>query len=288
METSPSDKKPPVEKKDVYLLGGKDLEMYQIEKKLRRTGKEFVNRNLAWGAVIDSYQDVVEQTLAVGDTPVAVELGGADNVPGVIDIDHHNEKFGRPASLAQVMSRIDRRMTLVDELIAANDSGYIPGMVDKMEEYRPRLVEAFGEEKFEHLKNKLIELIRAKDREMQGVTPEMERESETAIERAERGPGGLLIVWVSHNKISAVTDRLFPTWQGGRENLIVVCNANQDVKEVSYLGRGDICKEVKEHFVGWGGGRGYGNKDKNAFSGARTSDAESVINFITLRYGETT
>lgn len=271
------------EKKDVFLLGGKDLEMYQIEKRLRRSGKEFIARELQWGAKIDNYNDIIQNILKEGDTPVAVELGGADAVEGVIDIDHHNEKTGRPASITQVMGRIGKPMSLVDEMIAANDSAYIPGMEQKMEEYRSQLVEKYGEGKFEKLKTKLIELIRAKDRQMQGVTPEMEIESAEAIEKAEHGPNGLLIVRVAHGKISPVTDRLFPTWPGGKENLIAVCKANESIQEVNYFGRGDICKEVKERFSGWGGGRGYGEKDKGGFCGAKTDNPQEIINFIIER-----
>jgi hypothetical protein len=274
------EKKPAAgEKKDVFLLGGKDLEMYQIEKRLRRAGKEFVNRNLEWGAKIDDYNDIVQQILESEETPVAVELGGADKIEGVVDIDHHNEKAGRPASITQVMSRIGKPMSLVDEMIAANDSAYIPGMEAKMQEYRSQLVEKYGEEKFIKLKTKLIELVRAKDRQMQGVTPDMEREAAEAIEKAERGPNGLLIVKVSYGKMSPVTDRLFPTWPEGRENLIVVCKTG----EVYYFGPGDICKDLKEKFSGWGGGRGYGKADANGFGGCKTDNQQPVIDFITER-----
>src|SRR3989344_1630793 len=134
------------EKKDVFLLGGKDLEMYQIEKRLRRAGKEYVTKNLEWGAKIDDYNDIVQKILGEGNTPVAVELEGASAVEGVVDIDHHNDKFGRPASITQVMGRFGRPMSLVDEMIAANDSAYIPGMQAKMEEYRSQLTERYGEE----------------------------------------------------------------------------------------------------------------------------------------------
>lgn len=271
------------EGKDVFLLGGKDLEMYQIEKRLRRAGKEFVARNLEWGAKIDDYNDVVQEILTGDKNPVAVELGGADAVEGVVDIDHHNEKSGRPASITQVMSRIGKPMSLVDEMVAANDSAYIPGMQAKMEEYRSQLVEKYGEEKFEKLKTKLIELIRAKDRQIQGVTPDMEREAAEAIEKAERGPNGLVVVRVSHGKMPSVTDRLFPTWPDGRENLIVVCKMNESTKEVNYFGRGDICKEVKETFSGWGGGRGYGKKDGSGFCGAKTDNPQEIIDFIIER-----
>lgn len=274
------------EKKDVFLLGGKDLEMYQIEKRLRRAGKEFITRNLEWGAKIDDYNDVVQKILGEGDTPVAVELGGADKVEGVVDIDHHNEKSGRPASIAQVMDRIGKPMRLVDGMIAANDSAYIPGMEAKMEEYRSQLVERYGEEKFEKLKKKLIELIRTKDRQMQEVTPEMESEAETAVEHARHGSDDLAIVTLNGGKPSPATDRLFQKM--GRQNYIVVCNNNAATRDVYYFGRGDICKALKEKFSGsisWGGGEGYGNRNSYvAFSGAKSTNPDEIVQFVVDMY----
>lgn len=274
--------KNPIPKEDVFLLGGNDLEMYQIQKRLRRAGKIYVKRNLDWGASIDHYNDVLEEILSTGDTPVAVELVEADRTEGVVDIDHHNEKAGRPSSLTQVMSRIGKPMGLVDEMIAANDSAYIPGMQAKMEEYRPQLVEKFGEERFEMLRTRLIKLIRTKDRQMQGVTPEMERQAADAIEQAEHEPNGLVIVRLPHDKASPVADRLFSTWPDGKENLLVVCTRPGRSYEISYFGRGDICKEFKERFAGaWGGGSGYGNADANAFAGCEIADPQLVIDFVT-------
>ncbi|MBI4088507.1 hypothetical protein HY415_00195 [Candidatus Kaiserbacteria bacterium] len=274
------------EKKDVFLLGGKDLEMYQIEKRLRRAGKEFVTRNLEWGAKIDDYNDEVQKILEEGNTPVAVELGGADKIEGVVDIDHHNEKSGRPASIAQVMNRMGKPMKLVDEMVAANDSAYIPGMQAKMEEYRSQLVERYGEEKFEKLKVKLIELIRAKDRQMQGVTPEMESEAKTAVEHAEHGPDDLTIVTLNGGKPSPATDRLFQKM--GKQNYVVVCNNGAAVRDVYYFGRGDVCKALKEKFasaVSWGGGTGYGDRNSYiAFGGAKSMNPNEVVKFIIDSY----
>ncbi len=276
----------PVEKKDVFLLGGADLEMYQIEKRLRRGGKEFVSRNLQWGAKIDDYNDAVQKILEEGNIPVAVELTGADKTEGVVDIDHHNEKSGRPAAIAQVMDRIGKPMGLVDEMIAANDSAYIPGMQAKMEEYRSQLVERYGEEKFEKLKKKLIDLIRRKDREMQGVTAQMEQAAEEAISNAEHGPNGLIIVRFPGTKPSPITDRLFVT--GGKQNLCVVCKSDEHLKDVYYFGRGDICKEIKDTFsaeklIAWGGGTGYGKSDEIGFGGATIDDPEKIIHLIQER-----
>ena len=40
---------PDAEKKDVYLIGGSDLEMYQIKKRLVRSGREYIDKGLKWG-----------------------------------------------------------------------------------------------------------------------------------------------------------------------------------------------------------------------------------------------
>ncbi len=279
MERSHSEKNDS-ENKDVFLLGGKDLEMYQIEKRLKRAGREYVNRNLQWGASIDDYNDEIQKIISEGKTPVAVELAGADKVEGVVDIDHHGEKFSRPASIVQVMNRLGKEVGLVDEMIAANDSGYIPGMMKKMEEYRAALEERYGHEKFEQVKKKLIDLIRRKDREMQGVTLEMEAEAKEAIIHAEHGPNGLLIVRINGSKPSPVNDMLFPSWESGEENLLVICKNNEGKKDVYYFGSGDICKEVKETYSGWGGGVGYGQKGKKAFGGASSSNPQEIIDLV--------
>ena len=267
-------------KKDIFLLGGNDLEMYQIEKRLGRAGKEFVNRNLQWGAKIDDYIDIVQKILEEGNTPIAIELGGADKIKGVVDIDHHNEKFDRPASIIQVINLLGRKTTIIDEMIAANDNGYIPGMESKMESYREEFEKRYSVKKFEETKKKLIELIRKKDREMQGVTEEMEKEAEEAINNVENGPNGMVIVRINGSKPSPVTDRLFSTWLNGKQNLIVVCKSLEENKDVYYFGYGNICKEIKEKYSGWGGGTGYGQKDLVGFGGASVANPQEVINFI--------
>lgn len=285
MEKSPSNQNS-AENKDIFLLGGADLEMYQIKKRLKRAGAEYVNQNLQWGAKVDDYNDAIQEILNKGKTPVAVELSGADKVDGVVDIDHHNEKFDRPASIVQVMNRLGKKVGLVDEMIAANDAGYIPGMEAKIEEYRPQLIERYSEEKIERLKKKLIELIRAKDRQMQGVTPEMEAEAKTVVEHAERQSNGLVIVKLNGGKPSPATDRLF---QGmGMQNYVIVCNSNNTIRDVYYFGRGDICKALKEKFAGsesWGGGVGYGDRNSHvAFSGVQSANPDEVVEFVVGLY----
>ena len=184
--------------------------MHQIKKRLKRSGQEYIDKDLKWGAKIDDYKDEIKKILEDEKIPVAVELSGADKVEGVVDIDHHGEKSHRPAAISQVMDRAGLKMSFIDELIAANDSAYIPGMETKMEEHRKDFEARIGLDGFERLKNKLINLIRAKDRQIQGITKEHEEQAEAAVKQLENSCGGLLtIVRMLHSKTATVADRLF-------------------------------------------------------------------------------
>lgn len=260
------------------------MEMYQIKKRLLRAEVPFIDKNLKWGANVKDYEDEIQEILNEGKTPVAVELAGAENISGVSDIDHHGDKAKNPASLTQVMERMEKPMSFIDELIAANDSEYIPGMERKFEEHRAELEKRYGSEKFEKLKTKLITLIRAKDRQMQGVTQEQEENALEAIKTKEVTPSGVVIVRIPDPVFSPVQDFLYPTWAEGKPNLIVVCNAGKEIQTVIYSGRGDICKAVKEHFSGFGAGSGYGDPAGWALGGCQTSNPDEVINFITNQY----
>lgn len=162
------------ERKDVFLPGGSDLEMYQIKKRLSQNKKSFIDKNLPWGAKVEDYKREIVNILEDGNIPVAIELRDADKAPGVVDIDHHGDKTGRPASLVQIMERIGMPLSFMDELVAANDFAYIPGLERKLEEFRPKLEKRYGEVKFGKFKQKMVDLIRRMDREKQGVTTEQE------------------------------------------------------------------------------------------------------------------
>lgn len=280
----PPEKKPKRETDDVFLLGGKDLEMYQSKKRLSRAGEEFIDKDLRWGAKVEDYDEEIREILSEGKTPVAIELAGAGDREGVVDIDHHGDKSGRPASISQVMNRIQKPMSLIDELVAANDAGYIPGMERLLEERREELEAKYGKERYERIAPKLMELIRAKDRQMQGVTQEDELAAEEGIKQAEKTASGTVVVRIPGDKWSAVSDRLFPTWPDGKENLIVVCDSVKETQQVYFFGRGDVCKKMKEHFASqtsWGGGVGFGNESMSAFGGCLSNNPQEVIDFVT-------
>lgn len=260
-------------KKDVYLIGGSDLEMHQIKKRLKRSGQEYIDKNLKWGAKIDDYTDEIKKSLEQEKIPVAIELSGADKIEGVVDIDHHGEKSNRPASISQVMERAGLKMSFIDELVAANDSAYIPGMEAKIEEHREDFETKIGSENFEKLKSKLINLIRAKDRQIQGISQDQEQQAEKAIKHLETECRGLLtIVRMPHSKTATVTDRLF----GKYKNLVIISNDG----EINFFGDGKLCQDLQKNFASsWSGGSGLGKKGENAYWGISDGQTD-VLEYI--------
>lgn len=305
--------------KDVYLTGGGDYEMERVRKAISRAGAESVDKRVSWeDADIATYQEEAEQILQDGNTPVAVELRGAEQVPGVVDIDHHNEKSARPASITQVLERLGLNPTLADRLAAANDAEYFAGMdkvvATKLTQIREKLEaagidEAIIEQRLEGSKRwmqYMVDRVRRKDREAQGVTETMEDEAEAAISDAQYGANGLVLVSITADRPSTVTDRLHYTWEDGKEKLIVVCNSDKPEKEVWFYGSGKLAQTVREHFLAlkdeqmqdgsrqgnefhaWGGGSGFGVEGENAFCGVVARNPQEVIDFISsLHAGET-
>ncbi|MES3005765.1 MAG: hypothetical protein V4664_02340 [Patescibacteria group bacterium] len=267
--------------KYMFFLGGHDLEMLTIRQRLQEHSIPFADKGLDWGAKTSDYASEIDEALQQGITPVCVELEFDTQLcEPVGDINHHGNRSGEPASILQVLKWIGVKPFRHDELVAANDSGYIPAML----EMGATDDEIYG--------------IRLADRQAQGVTNQMEEEAEHSISnRVERG--GVVIVNLRYsNKCSPVTDRLFQTWPNGKENLLVRCltlahegeldmylesDAYDDVPyELNYFGPGDICKAVKEKFDGWGGGKGFGNPESQAFAGCRTTSKqlEEMTKFI--------
>ncbi len=310
-DNAPSDSSKAKKERLVFLLGGKDYEMDRIRRVLRRSGTPYIDRDVTWeGADIKSYQEDIDRIIEEGNTPVAVELRGADQVEGVEVIDHHNEKSDRPASILQVLEKLDIKPSLVNRLAGANDSGYYPAMEavieDELSGMEKRLSEQGVDDKKKQQKlfraanwmSLLVDGVRRKDRENQGVTEQMEQEAETAIASAEHGPNGLVIVRLNGDRPSPVTDRLHYSWPEGKSNLIVVCNQDKDAAEVWFFGRGDYSKALRDNYLvvqeqqkqqgtrygneyhTWGGGTGYGSAEQDAFSAVVVRDPSEVIDFI--------
>ena len=242
----------------MFMMGGKDAEMMAIRELLEGVGAEYVDHQLGWGAKVDSYKEEIEEALNVGKTPVCIELQGAEAAYGdqVIVVDHHFGYTDRPAAIMQVCKLLGVEPNRHQQLIAANDSGYIPGML------------AMGATPEE------VSEIRRLDRAAQGITPEQEAEAERALQVREH-VDGVTVVRMEHSKCAPVTDALFDT--DDAKSLLIICGDG----ERDYFGNGAICQRLIEAFpTGWAGGSGLGDAEGTAFFGCYDVTEEELLTVI--------
>jgi len=132
-----------------FLLGGYDLEMVTIRQLLEEHNYIFHDNHLAWGACLSAYKDILNNE----EHFVGIELIEDIELPAnYTGIDHHNENNDRPSAIEQVAELLGIELSRYQQLVAANDRGYITAM------------KAAG------ASNQDIEEIRRKDRAAQGVT----------------------------------------------------------------------------------------------------------------------
>ncbi|MDR0860596.1 MAG: hypothetical protein LBO09_06585 [Candidatus Peribacteria bacterium] len=264
----------------VVFLGGADAEMSAIREVLQQTGIEFVDNQLGWGAKISDYSDRIKEALSSNREVVTIELINDINLKGLVEIDHHGERSTEPASILQVLKLIGIEPTRRQQLIAANDSGYIPAML---------ALGATPEEVAE---------IRLLDRSAQGITSEMEAEAERAIANTET-INGITVIRMSHSKCATVSDRLFDPSKP--QNLLILSGDG----ESNYYGNGLLCQLLKgektgtapapwdasqtietfSNFGGWNGGAGLGDPESYGFWGGY-GDQEAIKSFIVDYFAE--
>ncbi len=170
----------------VFLIGGYDLEMLEIIKILKKEGLNFIDKKLSWGAKLSVYKDFFDSD----GTFVGIELIEDVKPPTkYVAIDHHNERSSEPASIEQVAELLGIELTYYQQLVAANDKGYIPAM------------RAIGASEAE------IRSIRRKDRAAQGVTEQDELWGEEAVS-ALKWLKDVAIAYTKSDRFAPVTDRL--------------------------------------------------------------------------------
>lgn len=178
--------------KAVFLLGGHDLEMLEIRRMLNSHSLAFEDRNLNWSSArLSAYSGFIN---AHPDSfYYGIELMEDCRVPvNYVRIDHHNDFSNRPASILQVATLLNVVPDRYLQLVAANDAGYIPAMLE---------MGATEEE---------IMRIRRRDRAAQGVTEEDELLAEESIEEGLTQINGILFVHSFTSRFSAICDRLYP------------------------------------------------------------------------------
>lgn len=258
----------------VFVLGGLDAEMIEIRKVLESVGVQVCDKGLGWGASVSAYQAEIAEAQASGLTVVTIELTNDLGLQGLTEVDHHGDRASEPAAILQVLSLLGLEPNRWQLLVAANDCGYIPAMLQ---------MDATAEE---------VAAVRLLDRSAQGITPEMEQEAERAINNREV-VNGVNIVKMAHSKCATVTDRLFSLTE--KQNLLILSEDG----ESNYYGDGLLCSLLRgeetgtapapwdanqtlttySNFGGWNGGSGLGVKGGSAFWGGY-ADQNVIKDFV--------
>lgn len=176
-----------------FLLGGYDLEMLTIKQMLEGMDDcVVIDKQLRWdNARLSAYQDELRHYTYnnIYGIELQEDITPPDNYHR---IDHHNDWDSKKSALEQVAEVLEVTLNRQQQLIAANDKGYIPAMQE---------LSATEEE---------IASIRKEDRKAQGVTEVEEQLAEETIKNHLQWCGSLAIVKSQASRFSPICDRLFP------------------------------------------------------------------------------
>lgn len=225
--------------KRIFLLGGNDLEMTTIKNLLVNAGEQFETHDLKWdNAKLSSYEKTLEEYGNSSDYQIyGIELN--EDIPhpdNYVRIDHHNDFANKPSSLEQVVKLLGLEMGRHMQLVAANDSRYIPGMIK---------LGASREE---------IDDIRRADRAAQGVSEGDESLAEKSLESCEGNIYDLYVVKSLTSKFSAICDRMYPYRRLLIYNDDVAEFYGEGVNDITLLFKSEL--DAKKMYHG-GGDSGY-------------------------------
>lgn len=229
----------------LFLLGGHDLEMQVIRETLEREGIAYSDHGLSWkNALLSSYSEEIAEAERNGQDIYGIELRLADKErepAGYHVIDHHNDMSGKASSIEQVYELLGLEMDERAKIVAANDKGYIQGMMEM------------------GLTQEEAMAIRQEDRKAQGVTDDDERQAEEAI-KGKRSMGILTVVRSATSRFSAVTDKLWPY-----RRLLVYTD-----KELMYSGERAL--SIYNILKGWNAKTAYRGGGHDGYAGITLGD----------------
>jgi hypothetical protein len=245
----------------LFFLGGMDAEMVEIKRLLASLGQQMVDKGLGWGAKASAYAKELG-SISTGNTPVLVELELDITIPeGAVVVDHHGDRSEEPASITQVLNLLGIEPNHWQTLIAANDSGWFPGL---------QAAGATPEE---------MAAVRSAERSAQGITPEQETEAELALAAQVEMVGSIRIIRMSHSKTAPVGDAIAIAAIAAGKPVPPYLILSGD-GEVNFSGQGDLAQAIHEKFVGgWAGGAGLGKADGTAYWGGYPNHDE-LLKFV--------
>lgn len=181
----------------LWIVPRNDGEALEIAKLLSLHGEDHLVTGQPWGATWSSLEPAIVAVLAALPEDVkvyGVELAGP-NPWGAIDIDHHtydgDDRSHPLSSLEQVAGILGIKLDRWQQLVAANDRAYIPGL----------------EEAGAHTDE--IEKVRAQDRAAQGLTDGQRMQAVADIAGAE-WRGSRVAVTCPEGTSSWHSDLLYP------------------------------------------------------------------------------
>lgn len=246
-----------------FLLGGYDLEMVTIRELLEanglQEGQDFLDKQLSWGAKLSDYQDDFHPER----TNVAIELTEDIAPPTNYQlVDHHGANDRLPAAITQIADLLDISLNRHQQLVAANDSGYIPAM------------------KAMNATEKEIQHIRKLDRSAQGVEELDEQLAVASIAKNRKVVKGVTVIKSQTDKFSTIADRLY-----GKTNDKLLIWTDE---ELTYYGNGK--QRLEQHFQHYlagnkmyagGGEKGFIGVGKGKFSSQEIQlIKEQIINLL--------
>lgn len=261
----------PESTKFLFLLGGSDLEMIEIKSLLEKTQVKFLDAGLSWNnSIWDAYMkapyiEKIQQSIAAGVIVYGIELRG-DIPTGCELIDHHNELQENPASIVQVANILNIKLNDWQQLVAANDAGYIPAM------------QALGASDDD------ISKIRKADREAQGVTVEDEALGRLSVEKNTIKTRGITIVKSLTERFSVISDIVYKPYLR-----LIIYNE----KELNYYGSGKLAIAEKYHdlikenkaYQGGDKKNGYFGLKQGIFSETEIKEIKnSIVDHLTPDY----
>ncbi|GEM_PF-264756 len=215
-----------MEKDYVFFLGGYDLEMVTIKDILKDKKQRYFDKKLSWGARLSEYKDELSK-LSKEQIPVFIELNlDIDYPPNAIIVDHHNEKAGKDkkTSIEQVADLLGVTLNREQELISANDKGYVWAMLD---------IGATEDE----TKN-----IRKLDLEQQGVTDEDKEKAKISVEHfLERISNDFVIIYSLSEKTTPITELVFRYYR----HIFIITPSNK----LGYSGTEQIIRILEDKYV---------------------------------------
>ena len=254
-----------------FVLGGDDGEMRRIKEVLDANGVRWIQPHNYWGPKQLTMEEIAPAMLP-GHQVVFVEVTPPADFPlvrSMVVIDHHGDNAGLPASISQVLDLLHIEPTRRDELIAANDAGWFPGLIK---------VGATREE---------MDEIRGYCRAAHGSGPEHEAIEAEAL-RALAAPvemlGDIRVIRMSHSKCAPVGDRLAiaAIAEGKPIPQYLVLSGDG---ETNFSGDGALAKALFDHYrspnpaKGNAGGSGLGKAGKTAYF-VGYPDQQEVVDFV--------